>query len=99
MKDRMIRAIRSRSREEWRALAFDRWTLLRIWIQEHGEKAAIYALFGGIIFVLAFKAVVLIAILGLLAGYIIYFVALPESSAADAFSKAEEPANRPPEGP
>src|SRR5947208_1311478 len=98
MRQKITRAIRSRSREDWRALAFDRWTALRIWIQEHGERAAIYAVFVGIIFVLAFKAVVLFAIAAVLAGYVIYFVALPGQSTPNS-AESPKPSETPPDGP
>ena len=77
-------------------MLFDRWTRTRIWIQEHGEKAAIYALLGGVFFVLAFKFVVFCAILALLIGYVVYFVALPE---AETSAAAKQPEVLPPEPP
>ena len=32
--------VRTRTREEWQHLVVERWTDIRIWIQENGEKAA-----------------------------------------------------------
>jgi hypothetical protein len=75
----LIEKIRSRSREQWQAHYRERWTDLRIWIQEHGEQAAIVALVLGILFVLFFRLFIAIIMLALLAGYIVWHIAEPES--------------------
>jgi len=50
--------IRKRSREEWSALAREKWTNLRVWLQENGELGAIAAFILGIFLVLAWKLVI-----------------------------------------
>lgn len=62
MLDRFIHFIRSKSREEWLQLIRERWNNLRIWIQEHGELAAVAGFLLGIVIVLFFKVVVFVAV-------------------------------------
>jgi hypothetical protein len=98
MKQRFVDAIRQKSRQEWRAEVFDRWTTFRIWVQEHGEKAAGLGLIAGVALVLAFKLFVFLFILALLAGYVVYFVALEEGESPESKSQVEEagaPRNNP----
>ena len=47
--------INSRTRDEWRSFILEKWTDLRIWVQENGESAFLVAMFLGMFLVIAFK--------------------------------------------
>lgn len=72
-------SIRKRTREGWEQLASESVTDLRIWIQEHGEKSAIFSLVLGVFIVAAFRLFVFLVVVGLLLASVIWLVALPES--------------------
>jgi hypothetical protein len=73
--------IRRRTREEWSAYALEHWTNARIWIQEHGELAALLALFVGIFLVLAFKLVITVLVIAAILLYVVWLIALPGEKA------------------
>lgn len=77
--DDILQQIRKKSREEWTDLLRDTWTDLRIWIQEHGEIAALAGIVIGMFFVLAFKLVIGLLVLVLIAGYVVWNIAQPGS--------------------
>jgi hypothetical protein len=70
--------IRQKSREQWLAEIQDIWTDVRIWIQENGEKAAVICLVLGIFVVLFYKLFIFLALIGVLAAFFVWFVAIPE---------------------
>jgi hypothetical protein len=70
--------IRQKSREEWGGVIKECWTDVRIWVQENGEKAAAVGLALGIIAVLFYKLVVFLAVVGMLLGFGVWFIALPD---------------------
>ena len=79
MPSKIVSDIRKRSREDWKQDFFETITEIRIWIQEHGERSAIIALFAGI-FVVLFPMLVVYIILGcVIVCSAIYFIALPTS--------------------
>lgn len=80
--------LNTKTREEWRDHVKDRSTQLRIWIQENGEAAALIGFATGIVLVVAFKLVVLLAVLAFLVGYFIWFNA--PTSAGDETAKAKQ---------
>ena len=82
MTGNFIDSIKQRSRPEWEQLTRDRWTELRIWIQENGELAAVVSLVVGIFFVLAFKLVVILAVIIGLGGYGIWYLAPTQSGSS-----------------
>ncbi|MCB0353563.1 MAG: hypothetical protein KDD64_08570 [Bdellovibrionales bacterium] len=51
----IIEEIRKKSREEWHELAHERWTDLRIWVQEHGEAALLFGFLFGLAIAYFFK--------------------------------------------
>lgn len=60
----IIEEIRKKSREEWHAVAHERWTDIRIWVQEHGEAALLFGFLLGLAITYFFKLFVgLLAIL------------------------------------
>ncbi|MBX7137420.1 MAG: hypothetical protein K1X83_05500 [Oligoflexia bacterium] len=73
-----LEIIRSKSREEWEALARERWTNARIWTQENGELALVFGLLAGIFFVLALKLVVMLLVIAGLAAFGVWLYALPD---------------------
>ena len=77
----IIEMIRRRSREEHLQQAKECWTSSRIWIQEHGERSAVIALVGGIVFVLFFQVVVSLFFLAIVVAGIVWFTALPGTAA------------------
>lgn len=102
----ILQLIRKRSREEWEQLALDGWTDLRIWIQEHGESAALIALVAGIALVLFIKLVLVLLVAGLILAFTVLFLALPEgkgegagSSGRSLSAQEDTLANRPAQGP
>jgi len=94
--EEFLRSVRTNSREEWSEIAKDSWVKARIWVQEHGEKAAAIALVFGIIIVVAFKLVFSLFILALILGAALYFLADPKPIAKPETSKqvAEESKNQ-----
>ena len=81
-----LQLIRKRSREGWEQLALNKWTDLRIWVQEHGEPAALIALVAGIVFVLFFKPVLLLLVAAALVYFVILYLAIPEGTGGSAGS-------------
>lgn len=85
----IIEKIRSRTREEYEALARERLTLLRIWLQEHGELALLIGLIAGIVFVEAFQLIALVLMLSVVALLGVWLIALPRSQQRPAPSDNE----------
>lgn len=70
----LIERLRRITREEWEELIKRRFIDLRIWIQEHPERASVLSLLAGIVFVLLFKLVMwIVIILGLVVFVLWYF--------------------------
>ena len=76
--------IRRHSREEWRQLAKDKFVNLRIWIQEHGEQAAIVSLIAGVLLVVFFEVFVWLALIGAALAGAGWLYAEPESTRTGA---------------
>ncbi len=71
----IVARIRSRNRDQWAALCREGLTELRIWVQEHGEKAAILGFVLGLLITLAFKLFVGLIVIGVLVGYLVWYLA------------------------
>ena len=84
MMDNLLKAIRRRKRGEWVKLLRDYLTNFRIWIQENGEKAALVSLVVGVILVVAFKLIFTLAIVGVLLGIGVWFIAEADVAPAPA---------------
>ena len=69
--------IRRKSREEWLDTFRDKLTDLRIWIQEHPEKAFVVGVILGAVVVLFFKLVFWLVFILVVLGLAAYFYALP----------------------
>ena len=82
----LLKEIRKLSREEWEQWGLDRWTDLRIWVQEHGEAAALAALVTGIFLVLFFKYFLAVLVLALIVWIAILYFAVSENSAGECGS-------------
>ena len=78
--DEILKALRSRSREEWLEFYREKWINTRIYVQEHGERAALAGFIIGLFLVLAFRLVVSLALLVLIAGLAVYLLADPKKS-------------------
>ena len=81
----LLKAIRSRRREEWLEFYREKFIDARIWVQEHGERASIGALVLGVFLVLAFRFIISLFLLCGLAAVVIYFLA-DSSEGGDASS-------------
>jgi len=90
MAAKLVENIRKRTREEYEELVRERFTALRIWIQEHPERASIISLIAGIIFVLLFKLVMWIFMVLLAIAFSIWYIACP----AGAKSPQSKPTNK-----
>ena len=80
--------IRKKSKEQWQELASEAWTETRIWVQEHGERAAAIALVSGIMIVLTYPLIAWVLVLGGGAAAAVWFMApqgqlRPEASSPD----------------
>lgn len=68
----IIEEIRKKSREEWHSVAHERWTDIRIWVQEHGEAAFLLGFFVCLFITYFFKffiALLAIGVIVLLSAY------------------------------
>ena len=81
-----LQEIRKRSREEWEQFGLDKWTDLRIWVQEHGERAALIALVAGVSLVLFFKLVLILLIIAALICFAVLYTAVPDGTGGAAGS-------------
>lgn len=88
MFDRLVAAIRTKSREEWIRLLREKWTNIRIWVQEHSELAALACVILGAFIVLAFSLVIWIVVLSAIAGFVVWSTALPQGQ--DKTGSAED---------
>lgn len=93
--DNIVAWIKSRSREGWQSQAREKWTDLRIWIQEHGEMAAGAAFIVGILLVLVFKLFVAVAVVGLLVAAVIWHVSDPEDEPVSVVEPEESSESEP----
>jgi len=80
----IVEVIRSRTRSEWRDYVRERFTDARIWVQEHGEKAAFLTFFVGLFIALFFKLFIFLVVVGIIAGYIVWFMASEEKGGGGA---------------
>ncbi|MCB0331692.1 MAG: hypothetical protein KDD70_18600 [Bdellovibrionales bacterium] len=77
--------VKKQPRKEWVRLARDRWTRLRIWIQENGEAAFCLGLALGFVVVVFHKLFIALLALGVLIGGSLYMLA-PEGDDVSAMS-------------
>ena len=93
----ILAKVRSRTREEWANALREGRTEVRIWMQEHGEKAAIIAFSLGLLIALAFKLFVGLAVLAVLLGYVVWYLAPPATPPsrppAESAQSSESPKN------
>ena len=75
-----ISFIRTRSREQWQQWASDQYATLRGWVQQNGEKASVAAFALGIALVLFYKIIIGLFALGVIAVFVAWNIALPESA-------------------
>ena len=80
MYNRIVDAIRIRTREEWRDLVLRSCEDVREWIHEHGELAAIFGLLLGVFIVVAFKFFLALVVVAAIAAFAIWQIALPASA-------------------
>jgi len=80
---KLISQIRSKSRREYEDLASSGRAELRVWIQEHGEQAALLAFLGGIVAMLFFRAVVFLLVLATALAALVWYLAKPTSELVD----------------
>jgi|GEM_PF-1551581 len=85
----IIARIQRHTREEYRQLLIDGLTDVRIWIQEHGEQAAVLGLVLGVFVVLFLKLVFWLVLLAVVAGLVITIIA-PASREVDADERAQD---------
>ena len=81
MKD-LIDALKSKEREKIADQVSVEIQSGREWLQEHGEWALLVGILAGVVFVLFFKVLVLLVVLGGLASYVIWQLSLEDSSAS-----------------
>ncbi len=74
--------IREKSREEWLSCAKEKWTEVRIWIQENGELAGIVLLLAGLFIGQALRFFFSLAVLAAVVFFAAYLYAQPEASRA-----------------
>lgn len=67
--------IRAKSRKEWSELVRERIVLIRIWLQENGEIAALCGFVAGIIIILFFKLFIFLTVFGGLVAYTVFQLA------------------------
>ena len=89
MFDRLITAIRVKSREEWIRLFRENWMKLRIWIQEHGELAFLVGAGIGVLIFLATTLFIWLVILAVIAAFVVWSIALPEGQQRSDNSSSE----------
>ena len=70
--------IRTRSREQWQQWATDRYTTMRSWIQQNGEKASVASFALGIALVMFYKIIIGLFALTVIAAFVAWNIALPE---------------------
>ncbi|MCO6431923.1 MAG: hypothetical protein J5J00_13775 [Deltaproteobacteria bacterium] len=80
----IIGSIKRRTREEWIQLFREKWLDLRIIVQENGEAALVAGILGGIIFVLAFRFFIALAVIGMLVVFLILNIAESEKEIASS---------------
>ena len=76
--------IRKKSREEWAELPKEKFTELRIWIQEHPEQAFVAGIAVGIVLILAFAVVAVVIALTAMCFGLIWYIAEPRSGGANS---------------
>lgn len=84
MKD-LIDALKSKERETISTQVSVEIHRTREWLQEHGEWALLVGILAGVVFVLFFKVLILLIVLGGLASYVIWQISLEDAPAKSAF--------------
>jgi hypothetical protein len=69
-----------RTQTEWSEFLREKQIDMRIWMQEHGEKALLLGVLVGILIVVFYKLVVLVIVLAILLGFAIAALSRPETS-------------------
>ena len=82
----LVEEIRKKSREEWAQFPREKVTEIRIWIQEHAEKAFLVGLISGVVLIAAFKIVLTIAILAVLCFVVVLAIAKPTGAPSSVSS-------------
>lgn len=75
--EKIVQAIRKRSREEWEEVPREAYADVRAWIQANPERAALGAFGIGIVLVIAFKLIFTVLFLGFAAALVVWQIALP----------------------
>ena len=78
----VVEEIRKKSRESWTALLTDRWSNVRVWIQENGELAFLLGLSLGFLVVFFFELVVGLCAISFIIGFSVYQLSYPEDELA-----------------
>ena len=90
MKQKIINEIRKKTKEEWQQLAFDSWTDLRIWIQEHGEQSALIALLLGFGISYFYKIFFFLIAILIIISSSVYLIALSEDEVSTESESDEQ---------
>jgi hypothetical protein len=77
--EKIVAAIRKKSREEWEELPREAYADARSWIQANPERAALGAFGIGVVLVIAFKIIFTVLFLGFAAALVVWQIALPRS--------------------
>ena len=75
----LLEALRSKNRDAVAGQVETLFVQFREWLQEHGEWALAVGIVAGIVFVLFFKVIVLLVVLGGLASYVIWQLTLEDN--------------------
>jgi hypothetical protein len=94
MGEKILAYVRARSREGWLQLWLGSLTDLRIWVQEHGERAFIYGFLLGVVLMVMFWYVLALAIIAVLAGAVVWILAGPAAAVPPAGSAEAPPAGK-----
>ncbi len=79
MFDSIVSSIRKRSRGDYEEVVFAAITDVRIWVQEHAERAALVFLAVGFLVPFFYKLILFLGAVVVLGGFIVWTVALPGS--------------------
>ena len=86
----IISKIREQSREQWVELVRGYIDDVRIWVEDNGLKASAVALVAGMVFILFLKLFITLMAIGVLLGFFVWSVAIPEGHAAANSSSSDE---------
>lgn len=89
---------KKKSREQWLKEGHGHFASLRSMIQEHGEIFFVLGVLFGIFFVFFYKLVVFILVIGILAGFAVWFTSPSEDEAAHG-SRSDITKSNSPDGP